>query len=90
MQNLKDTKTYASLKRRDLNSFNVISEKDSVKVVVFICSSTGNGDMPENGEKFFRYLSRETNKLHEDQKSQMLSHIYYTMLGLGSSDYSKF
>ena len=69
LQNLKELKKYNSLKRREVNSYNVMAEKDSLKVVVFVCSSTGNGDMPENGEKFFRFLRRETNKLHEDQKS---------------------
>ena len=32
--------------------------KSSVKLCVFVVSSTGNGDMPENGEKFFRLLRR--------------------------------
>jgi sulfite reductase alpha subunit-like flavoprotein len=46
--------------------------------------------MPENGEQFFRYLRRETNLIGENQKSNALSHIFYTILGLGSTDYSKY
>ena len=67
-----------------------MADKSSIKVVIIVCSSTGNGDMPENGEKFFRFLRSETNKLHEESESKLLSHIYYTMLGLGSTDYSKY
>ena len=89
-QNMKALKKYKDLKRRELNSYGLLADKNSIKVVIFICSSTGNGDMPENGEKFFRFLRKETNKLHEDQKSNLLGHVFYTMLGLGSSDYSKF
>ena len=64
--------------------------KESIKLFVFVCSSTGNGDMPENGEKFFRFLRRQTNLLAENQKSNLFSHVFYTMLGLGSTDYSKY
>ena len=35
-----------------------LQDKSSVKVCVIIASSTGNGDMSENGEKFFRFLRR--------------------------------
>lgn len=67
-----------------------IESKNSIKLCVFVCSSTGNGDSPENGEKFFRFLRRQTNLLAENQKSNMFSHVFYTMLGLGSTDYSKY
>jgi len=67
-----------------------LEDKSSIKLVVFVCSSTGNGDMPENGEKFFRFLRRKTNLVPEGQKSTLLSHVYFTSLGLGSTDYSKY
>ena len=46
--------------------------------------------MPDNGESFHRFLRRETNKLDEGEISNMFSHVFYTMLGLGDSNYSKF
>lgn len=46
--------------------------------------------MPENGEAYYRFLRRETNKLAEGDTSQVFAHVYYTMLGLGSTDYSKY
>ena len=67
-----------------------LDDKNSIKLCVFVCSSTGNGDMPENGEKFFRFLRRKTNLVPEGQKSTLMKHVYFTMLGLGSSDYSKY
>ena len=57
--------------------------KDRLKVCVFVCSSTGDGEAPENGQAFFRWLRRETD-------STALKHMFYTILGLGSSDYSHF
>jgi len=73
-----------------LNNFTSLKEKDSLKIVVMVCSSTGNGDMPENGEAYYRFLRRETNKLAEGDTSKVLAHVYYAILGLGSTDYSKY
>ena len=44
-------------KSKNKSGYN-LEGKNSVKLCVFVCSSTGNGDMPENGEKFFRFLRR--------------------------------
>ena len=54
----------ASLKRASLNDYKKIKldSKDSLKVCVIICSSTGDGDSPENGEFFRRFLLREAKK----------------------------
>lgn len=62
--------------------------KDRLKVCIFICSSTGNGECPENGEPFFRFLRRETVKGKDNRT--LLRHVFFTILGLGSSDYNKF
>jgi sulfite reductase (NADPH) flavoprotein alpha-component len=71
-----------------------VSRKDRLQVCLFICSSTGNGESPENGLPFFRFLRREVAKpsvLQDGKKVRtLLSHMHYTMLGLGSSDYNKF
>lgn len=64
-----------------------LANKDRLKVCLFICSSTGNGECPENGLPFFRFLRRETAKTGP---RTLLSHVFFSVLGLGSSDYSKF
>ncbi|XP_078492531.1 methionine synthase reductase-like [Ciona intestinalis] len=55
-----------------------------IKCAVFVCSTTGDGDPPENARKFLRTISRKT--LPNDH----LSNLYYTLLGLGDSNYSTF
>ena len=46
-------------------------------------SSTGDGESPENGLQFQSYLRQESS-------ASALSHLSYTILGLGDSNYSKF
>uniref|UniRef100_H2YB52 Methionine synthase reductase n=1 Tax=Ciona savignyi TaxID=51511 RepID=H2YB52_CIOSA len=55
-----------------------------ITCAVFVCSTTGDGDPPENARKFLRTLSRKT--LSKDH----LSHLKYALLGLGDSNYSTF
>lgn len=61
--------------------------KDALKICVIVVSSTGDGDSPENGDKFFRYLRNSANS---SNTNGLLSHVFYAMLGLGDSNYSKF
>ena len=68
----------------------VADKSTGIKIVVFICSSTGDGEIPENGQEFFRFLRRESSKIADDSVGSILSHVFYTVLGLGSSDYSKY
>jgi sulfite reductase alpha subunit-like flavoprotein len=46
----------------------------SFQVAVFVISTTGNGDSPENSEKFWRFIKRRTNA------KDMLSKMQYTVL----------
>jgi len=63
------------LKRAKLNEFNKleIEKKDCLKVMVIVSSSTGDGDSPENGELFHKFLRRESAK----GSSKALSHIFW-------------
>jgi sulfite reductase alpha subunit-like flavoprotein len=53
--------------------------------LVFVTSTTGNGDCPENASRFIRYLKRSTTA-----ESQPLKHVAYGVLGLGDSNYDIF
>ena len=67
-----------------------LQEKDAIKVCVLFASSTGNGEFPENGEEMHKFLRRHTINMDDGQQSTLLSHVFYTILGLGDSNYSKY
>ncbi|XP_060597586.1 NADPH-dependent diflavin oxidoreductase 1-like [Ruditapes philippinarum] len=66
-----------------LDSYN-IAELIQEKLVVFVCSTTGQGDPPDNMTTFWRFIMRRN--LPKDSLNQ-LSHA---VLGLGDSSYQKF
>jgi methionine synthase reductase len=90
----------ASLAEKKIGNFerfemNEINKKFSLEktekqliVAILILSSTGDGEMPENGEHFYRYLRVISGE--EPKIENRLSHIHFTMLGLGDTNYSKF
>jgi len=55
-----------------------------VKLLVVICSTTGQGDIPRNGKKFWKFM------LKKGLPSDLLSHLSFTTFGLGDSSYAKF
>ncbi|CAM9734341.1 unnamed protein product, partial [Phaeothamnion confervicola] len=57
---------------------------ESQKVAVIIVSTTGNGDPPENCDRFWRHLKRRTHP------KDVLEGVHFAMLGLGDSNYDKF
>lgn len=59
---------------------NLIKEK----IVLFICSTTGQGDEPDNMKQFWKFL------LRKNLPSDSLSGIRFGVLGLGDSSYTKF
>ncbi|KAK6504412.1 NAPDH-dependent diflavin reductase [Arthrobotrys conoides] len=56
----------------------------STTLAIFMCPTTGQGDVPENMQKFWRFLLRK--KL----SSSLLSHMKFSTFGLGDSTYPKF
>jgi sulfite reductase alpha subunit-like flavoprotein len=52
--------------------------------IIIVCSTTGNGEPPDNAGKFWRYVKRRT------QPKNMLEKLVYTVLGLGDTNYDKF
>ncbi|KAF9922255.1 NADPH-dependent diflavin oxidoreductase 1 [Linnemannia zychae] len=52
--------------------------------VVFIASTTGQGEEPDNMKKFWKFLLRKSHP------ADALDHMEYTVLGLGDSSYIKF
>lgn len=67
-----------------LNAAKKVNLKECAKVVVIICSTTGNGDAPENAEAWWRSV-----KIRSAPKD-MFDGLEYTVLGLGDTNYDKF
>ena len=60
-----------------------LANKNAIKVVVFFASSTGDGDSPENGLQFRAWIEQLDG-------ADIFSHVFYTLLGLGDSNYNKY
>ena len=57
---------------------------DNIKYLIVICSTSGNGDMPDNADKWWRQIKQRTT----DKKT--FEGIPFVVLALGDSNYSKF
>ena len=60
------------------------TEYDDVKCIIIICSTTGNGEFPDNASRWWRFYKNRLNvkKNFVDKK--------LVLLGLGDSNYSQF
>ena len=56
------------------------------RVVVFVSSTTGDGDSPDNALKFWRLFRKQAKVMEKDA----LKHMQITVLGLGDTNYSNF
>ena len=71
------------------NAMNEVDVKDVLKpgaVVVYVVSSTGDGDAPDNCDSFFTKLKRVAKK----EAGVCGAGVQYTVLGLGDQNYSAF
>ncbi|XP_041098613.1 NADPH-dependent diflavin oxidoreductase 1 isoform X2 [Polyodon spathula] len=66
-----------------LDSYNVVS-LISESLVVFVCSTTGQGDPPDNMKSFWRFLFRKS------LPAGSLCRLDCAVLGLGDSSYPRF
>lgn len=58
------------------------------KYLIIIVSTTGDGEIPQNGDIFYRKLKMKC--LSIENKNNLYKNINYAILGLGDSNYSKF
>lgn len=55
--------------------------------VIIICSTTGNGDSPENSQRFVRMIKK---KPKDPTLPRLFQHCTFAVLGLGDTNYDKF
>ncbi|CAL1273527.1 unnamed protein product [Larinioides sclopetarius] len=67
----------------DLNDYTVTNLVNE-SLVIFVCSTTGNGEFPDNMKSFWKFL------LRKNLPSNSLSHLKFCVFGLGDSSYEKF
>ncbi|XP_062844915.1 NADPH-dependent diflavin oxidoreductase 1 [Trichomycterus rosablanca] len=72
-----------SVRVQALDSYNV-ANLISESLVVFVCSTTGQGDPPDNMKNFWKFLFRKS------LPAGSLCRLDYAVLGLGDSSYPKF
>jgi sulfite reductase alpha subunit-like flavoprotein len=76
-------KTSISCTYDTLNNAKNLSFKN-VKYLIVICSTTGNGDMPDNSITWWRQFKQRTTNKHTFEG------INFLVLALGNSNYTKF
>ncbi|XP_056647644.1 NADPH-dependent diflavin oxidoreductase 1 isoform X1 [Diorhabda sublineata] len=64
----------------DYNIVNLVNET----CVIIVCSTTGEGDEPDNMKKFWRFL------LRKNLSPNSLSNLRFAVFGLGDSSYTKY
>ncbi|KAK3579904.1 hypothetical protein CHS0354_031423 [Potamilus streckersoni] len=73
--------------RADIHCLSQTERKFYIKresCIVFVVSTTGDGDPPDTAQKFWKRLKKKT------LPADYLSHLHYAMLGLGDSNYTNF
>jgi sulfite reductase alpha subunit-like flavoprotein len=99
-----DSKTYFSeVVCTDLNKFKKLKlvedvwcnppcpGNDSVKHgLLVVASTTGNGDAPENSDKFLRYLKKSSRTASKDPLVRPFQHVAFAVLGLGDTNYDQY
>lgn len=78
--------------KMDEYNFEKISEE---RILFMVASTFGNGDPPDNGKSFWKQLNFRLRRFkassnEEERRKYMLSNLYYSVFGLGSSLYPTF
>ena len=77
------TRRYIKAKVQPMDEYN-ITELPTERIVVFVVSTTGQGDPPATMKKSWRFLTRK------DLPSNSLTYLNFTVFGLGDSSYEVF
>lgn len=67
-----------------LNDYPVKKLVTDTRFLIVLCSTAGQGEVPRNGKRFFKFLLKK--KLPRD----LLNHVAMTSFGIGDASYPKF
>eukprot|EP01125_Pyxidicula_operculata_P022311 TRINITY_DN9055_c0_g1_i1.p1 TRINITY_DN9055_c0_g1~~TRINITY_DN9055_c0_g1_i1.p1 ORF type:complete len:610 (+),score=122.36 TRINITY_DN9055_c0_g1_i1:2-1831(+) len=67
----------------DILDFNVV-DLPKLDLVIFVCSTCGQGEVPDNMKPFWRFL------LRKNLPKSSLEGLYFAVFGLGDSAYAKY
>lgn len=67
-----------------LNKVKGVDLREAASMLVIVCSTTGNGDAPENCEAFWRHVKLRA------RPADTFGGLPYMVLGLGDTNYDKF
>lgn len=74
-----------SFKSKCQKMWEVEPENNLKYPIIVVCSTTGNGDAPENCGRFIRYIKRKNTV-----DAMPFRHCVYAVLGLGDTNYDQF
>jgi len=74
-----------SFKSKCQKMWEVEPENNLKYPIIVVCSTTGNGDSPENCGRFIRYIKRKNTV-----DAMPFRHCVYAVLGLGDTNYDQF
>jgi len=85
-ENMRQSLSFQKIERMTLNQFT--KQEDLLKTenltVIIICSTTGNGDPPDNATLFWRKIKNRS------LPKNYFESLSYCVLGLGDSNYDQF
>lgn len=67
-----------------LNDAAIIPLKEEARAVIIVCSTTGNGDSPDNADKYWRIIKKRS--IAKDT----FAGLSFCVLALGDTNYDKF
>ena len=71
--------------KKEINDYtNKLEDLNNFEKVIFICSTTGNGDFPENALIFWKKIKKR------DLKNDLLKDLKFSVCALGDTNYSHF
>ena len=76
------------VKEMDSFSTKIVARCSKPSIVIFVLSSTGDGDPPDNGIRMFGRIRRLIKSQEKSHASPPFSECMFTILGLGDSNYT--